>query len=534
MQTRPYYLLREAAWNGDIRALVANIDLAGKLVDLTDGTALMAAAKRDKPECVRLLLDLECKLNSSYPGQTALLCAGAHGYPDCSRLLLTRQGGMLNYFKDTALSYTLCYSCPGTAECVALHLPREYDVTNPHHNVRNDCRTHENRAIVDAFLRFRHLTADEAAALSDADAKVAFRIVAQCGLVPAVLALAPRCAGTLYYRGRPAITYAICEGQTAVVEALLPFEAGIVDADGWSNLQLACAVANPWIVNLLAPLEIHLLNFDGKTPADYCDDGDSLAAVEDEMLKYAASVAAAGDAEKAKNAFLGCLAFARSDAALALVPHLVDARFTRDRTALMEAARANDAVVVEALLAQAGLVDAQGRSALYHACRSGFPEIVKLLAVLPAELASLHLETRHVTKSPAYIFAKTEDCRDILVRAVFDAPRRREREAAEARRREQEAAEARRREQEAAEARRREIDAAVAAAIAQERATVAAKLQSTIADLQTDDEILWTECARLRENNSQPPAPVIRSTIADTRAGQRQGKKRTAGKKKQK
>jgi ankyrin repeat protein len=179
---------------------------------------------------------------------------------------------MLANCNSSGLYYACCYSCPGTAECVALHLPREYDVTNPHHNVRNDCRTHENRAIVDAFLRFRHLTADEAAALSDADAKVAFRIVAQCGLVPAVLALAPRCAGTLYYRGRPAITYAICEGQTAVVEALLPFEAGIVDADGYSNLQLACAVALPEIVKLLAavPAELASLHLETKSPADYC------------------------------------------------------------------------------------------------------------------------------------------------------------------------------------------------------------------------------------------------------------------------
>eukprot|EP00769_Ergobibamus_cyprinoides_P002451 gnl/Ergobibamus_cyprinoides/3575.p1 GENE.gnl/Ergobibamus_cyprinoides/3575~~gnl/Ergobibamus_cyprinoides/3575.p1 ORF type:complete len:255 (+),score=45.71 gnl/Ergobibamus_cyprinoides/3575:298-1062(+) len=179
---------------------------------------------------------------------------------------------MVNNHNETGLYYACRNSGPGRAECVALHLPREYDVmtlgllrgpdfsgsADEHDllhavlSVNVHCTTsYEKSAIVVAFVRFRRLTADEAAALSDADARVAFRIAAQCGRVGAVRALAPRCAGTLYYRGRPAITYAICEGQTAVVEALLPFEAGIVDADGYSNLQLACAVALPEIVKLL-------------------------------------------------------------------------------------------------------------------------------------------------------------------------------------------------------------------------------------------------------------------------------------------
>jgi hypothetical protein len=56
------------------------------------------------------------------------------------------------------------------------------------------------------------------------------------------------------------------------VEALLPFEAGIVDADGYSNLQLACAVGIPEIVELLAnvPVELASLHLETKSPADYC------------------------------------------------------------------------------------------------------------------------------------------------------------------------------------------------------------------------------------------------------------------------
>eukprot|EP00769_Ergobibamus_cyprinoides_P000123 gnl/Ergobibamus_cyprinoides/1116.p2 GENE.gnl/Ergobibamus_cyprinoides/1116~~gnl/Ergobibamus_cyprinoides/1116.p2 ORF type:complete len:130 (-),score=33.51 gnl/Ergobibamus_cyprinoides/1116:18-407(-) len=103
------------------------------------------------------------------------------------------------------------------------------------------------------------------------DAKVAFRIAAQCNNVPVLHGLMRLCAGTRYHRGRPAITYAICEGHAEAVEALLPHEAGLLDDDGWSSLRLACAVGLPAIVELLAADNAELATLDlARSPADYC------------------------------------------------------------------------------------------------------------------------------------------------------------------------------------------------------------------------------------------------------------------------
>jgi hypothetical protein len=210
--------------------------------------------------------------------QSACATAAARGFPDSTRLLVAREHDLLRHNKWPPLS-TACLAklapdrpSAALAECVFLLLFRCYDVLSPLKNVHDLCVNDEQRTVVNAFLRYRDLTAAEAHKLSDAEAKVAFRIAAQCNRVDAVRALAPRCKGHRYYLGRTAITYAICERHVAVVEALLPYEAGLVDDDGWSNLRLACAVSFPEIVKLLAsvPTELAALDLKSRSITDYC------------------------------------------------------------------------------------------------------------------------------------------------------------------------------------------------------------------------------------------------------------------------
>jgi hypothetical protein len=289
----PSAVLQTAAERGDYATVCSNLHLSGNLA--TGHSALMLAASNNHVECVRVLAEHESTLVNVFRS-TALMQAASHGHPDSSRLLLLSEGAMLSLSRPCGSG--LLWACrnpsppplfaqllptppasPGFDECVALHLPREFDVSSEHADVLAECNSDVKRTIVDAFVRYRHLTADDAAELSDNDAKVAFRIVAQCGNLDAVLALAPRCAGTLYYRGRPAVTYAICEGHAGIVQALLPFEAGIVDEDGWSNLRLALAVGIAHIVALLAavPAELTSLHLGAKEPTDYCLREDCLA-----------------------------------------------------------------------------------------------------------------------------------------------------------------------------------------------------------------------------------------------------------------
>jgi hypothetical protein len=66
--------LQQAAERGDSSGIVANIHLAGRIVD--NRSAMMLAAAQNHSECVRQLLELECNL-SGRDGVTALVFAGA-------------------------------------------------------------------------------------------------------------------------------------------------------------------------------------------------------------------------------------------------------------------------------------------------------------------------------------------------------------------------------------------------------------------------------------------------------------------------
>jgi ankyrin repeat protein len=123
------------------------------------------------------------------------------------------------------------------------------------------------------FVRFcglsaagaRQLLADPHTASDPRLGAYAFVISAQCGNLPATRLLAPRYNRTCFYNRRTALMLAAEQSQTSTVEALIPFEAGLQDENGWSALMHAVEVGFVDGVRLLLPRERALRAKDGLT-----------------------------------------------------------------------------------------------------------------------------------------------------------------------------------------------------------------------------------------------------------------------------
>lgn len=88
------------------------------------GTALMAAAQKNHPECVKLLLVKEGGIKNNY-GCTALMAAAANGNTDCTHLLLNKEARIQNNISWTALMFAVQKN---HLECVRLLLDKEKDM----------------------------------------------------------------------------------------------------------------------------------------------------------------------------------------------------------------------------------------------------------------------------------------------------------------------------------------------------------------------------------------------------------------------
>jgi ankyrin repeat protein len=249
----------------------------GQMVDHVARTPLHYACSGSSVACARLFDGHAGAFDDM--GDSGLILAARSCSLACARVLLHKEAGMRNASYETALLSVAESDEPEAPELVTLLLPTEYDLTSiPESPFEEVVTSEESRRRVLQFIQFRHISAVTAADLAarfdevEDEAKAAYRIAAQTGLLDVVKALSVVCSGTRYYRGRTALMYAVEQNQTAVVEFLLDLEVGIQDDDGWTALMHACDLHRPECVALLAFSEHELRAEDGLGALSYCRD----------------------------------------------------------------------------------------------------------------------------------------------------------------------------------------------------------------------------------------------------------------------
>jgi ankyrin repeat protein len=373
----PQTPLHTFARDGDLAGVRKHIHLAGKHDPLFAGyTALIYAAENNHPDCVQVLRSRELGLTNQHL-TSAFFRAVYCGHPVSARLLLD-EGRARNKYGYYALDFAATNSFAGSAECLRLCLPREYDLVQELRDLSEVAASSEQRAAVAAFVRFRHLTAEQAALLPDQEQPTAYRIAAQCNLHAVLSVLAPRCAGHRFHGGTTALIYATAEGHHEAIAMLAPLEAGLVDNSGWSALRVALALGDAQAVAMVGPSEFHTLESVEHGFADYTSDAATSASASRLLDTYRGFTAADADivlgscGESAKQAYCACLSLGRLEVATRLGLGLQHARFCAGATALMMAAQHDAGEVVAALApSQAGLLDPLGRSALHLARAAG-------------------------------------------------------------------------------------------------------------------------------------------------------------------
>jgi ankyrin repeat protein len=286
-------LLAAAAGHDEVAQLLA--DAEGAICDSEGRSALHFAAAAGASDLCKLLLSrclLSGKLSEASasvpaPVQSPLLAAVGAGQVDCATLLLHAPPVWTPAVSELASALA---ALSGEAQpidlLISLLLPALYDASVVAGQPLCPSSVPAPLAeAVAALERFRNLdavaaeallasceteasapthgvtdkpdTADTARGLN-ADLCAAYLVAAQCGNVAALHVLADRCALTRYSGEMTALMHAVLLRQTDAVRALLPFEAGAVDAKGRTALLHACHLGHAPSIRLLARLEGHI------------------------------------------------------------------------------------------------------------------------------------------------------------------------------------------------------------------------------------------------------------------------------------
>ncbi|TNJ26770.1 Ankyrin repeat protein 1 [Giardia muris] len=208
----------------------------------------------------------------------------------------------------------------------------------------------------------------------DTHGRTALMYACIIGDVALARALATREVGMHDSHGRTALMYAAVHGHVSIIPILLPAEGRLLDNDGWSSLSYAIAARNIDILRVL------LREGPRETPGDGRYDSLRLAAALgiseaiELLLEHGPGRWIANGGAGTNSALMAYARWCTQDTP-ALSQLLEREKGLRDpmgRTALMVAALHDNVTVVQHLRDQeAGLLDTNGHTAIWHALQAG-------------------------------------------------------------------------------------------------------------------------------------------------------------------
>ncbi|KAE8302556.1 Kinase, NEK [Giardia duodenalis] len=236
--------LMYAACIEDADAVRSSLQEAG--VKDSDGcTALVWAARTGHTECVKLLLEKEGGMQTSY-GSTALMSAAEEGHAGAVEVLLEKEGRMKDSDGQTALMYA---AQNGHSKCVRLLVKKEGGVQDIFG------RTALMSAAEEGHTDCLALLLEKEGGMRDDNGKTALMLAARYGSTDCFKLLLEKEGGMKSNNGQTALMAAAKEGHSAHIALLLEKEGGMQDSDGWTALMWAVSCRQIECARLLAEKE---------------------------------------------------------------------------------------------------------------------------------------------------------------------------------------------------------------------------------------------------------------------------------------
>ncbi|EFO62806.1 Protein 21.1 [Giardia lamblia P15] len=296
-------------------------------------TALMYAAERGHLEICELLANSEARISAN-DNKTALMLASAEGHSSVVQLLYQCEGGMElsdpYLLGKTALMFA---SEHGHVEVVKLLFNIEKGKSMKDGTTSLMLAAAAGQDKVLSFLISE-------ARMQDKRGRTALILAAQSGSVACAKMLVTWEAKARDQHGNTALMHAARNGRTEIVSLMINYEAGATNNNGYSALMIASELGDRSICRLLGS-EVGISGYTSLM-----------------FLVTTGAVPENFDLYKSQ----------------------VGKRTTNGVTALMLAAINSNVEAIPYLIAEVGVQDWEGNTALMYACKSGFDSIVKELA----------------------------------------------------------------------------------------------------------------------------------------------------------